>query len=143
MAEENKSNSNRYYGKYRALVTDNRDPKKQLRLKLVIPSILGEGESAWAMPCVPLLANYEGFFKLPQIGDGVWVEFEGGDLNFPVYLGGWSNPSKLPVDVYEDADKILHIHTRGGHKIQLDDKQTSTVLQCGMENFYGTKKISG
>ena len=67
MSEENKQEETRYFGKYRALVTNNQDPKKQLRVKCNIPSLLGGYESGWAMPCVPLLGNTEGLFKLPQV----------------------------------------------------------------------------
>lgn len=129
MSEETKQEETRYYGKYRALVTNNQDPKKQLRVKCNIPSLLGGYESGWAMPCVPLLGNTEGLFKLPQVGDGLWVEFESGDLNYPIYVGGWSNPSKVPVDDYAHADKVMQIQTRCGHKIQIDDVNNMVVLE--------------
>lgn len=129
MTDENKQEESRYYGKYRALVTNNQDPKKQLRVKCNIPSLLGGYESGWAMPCVPLLGNTEGLFKLPQVGDGLWIEFESGDLNYPIYVGGWSNPSKVPVDTYAHADKIMQIQTRGGHKVQIDDVNDMIVIE--------------
>ncbi len=99
---------NRFYGKYRALVVDNEDPESLGRLKLQVPSVLGdEVVTGWATPCVPYggAAN-QGWLMIPDVGAGVWIEFEEGDLEFPIWVGTfWSLPggdSELPKS--NDAD---------------------------------------
>lgn len=114
--------SDKYYGKYRALVTNNEDPQCRGRIKVKCPSLLGEYESAWCMPCVPFLCNDEGIFKLPNVGDGVWIEFEGGELNKPIYVGGWFNPKRQPQDDYSEATHQFCLRTKKGHLVKIDDK---------------------
>ena len=78
----------RYYGKYRGLVTDNRDPDKAGRLKLRVPSILADEETDWALPCLPFAGMAgAGLFLVPETDAQVWVEFEAGDLNRPIWTG--------------------------------------------------------
>jgi uncharacterized protein involved in type VI secretion and phage assembly len=126
----------RFLGKYRGFVVDNADPELLGRLKLQVPSVLGEEVvTGWAMPCLPYGGGPDqGLLFLPEVDAGVWVEFEEGDLEFPVWVGTfWSKPggdSELPrpnqADGSEAADvqdpptrKILK--TRKGHTIQLED----------------------
>ncbi len=115
---------NRYYGKYRAVVTDNRDPAHRGRLKVKAPALLGEAEIGWAMPCLPYAGGADrGFYMIPEVDDGVWVEFEAGSLSHPVWSGAWWAEDEAPLDDGGGApepDKKI-IKTRGGHLIQLDD----------------------
>jgi uncharacterized protein involved in type VI secretion and phage assembly len=88
----------RYFGKYRGMVLNNIDPLQSARIQVQVPDVLGPGISSWAMPCVPFAGKQSGVFVLPAIGDGVWVEFEQGDLNFPIWVGGfWGSPAEVPV----------------------------------------------
>lgn len=112
-----------YFGKYRAVVTNNNDPEQWGRIKVKCPSVLGNYESAWCMPCVPFLCNDEGIFKLPNVKDGVWIEFEGGNLSKPIYVGGWFNPKRMPHDKYSEATKKFCLRTKGGMSITIDDKE--------------------
>ncbi|HBA55054.1 MAG TPA: hypothetical protein DCZ04_11535 [Syntrophorhabdus aromaticivorans] len=126
----------RFYGKYRGLVVDNADPEQLGRLKIKVPSVLGENVvTGWALPCVPYGGDVnQGFLFIPEVGAGVWVEFEEGDLEFPIWVGTfWSKPggdSELPklskADGSEESSvqdpptgKI--IKTKKGHTIQLED----------------------
>ena len=79
----------RFYGKYRGFVASNLDPKRLGRLTLRIPSVFGnEVITGWAMPCVPYGGqDNQGFLCIPEPGAGVWVEFEEGDLEFPIWVG--------------------------------------------------------
>ena len=120
----------KFYGKYRAIVTNNNDPEQWGRIKVKCPSVLGDYESHWCMPCVPYLCNNEGVFTLPNVGDGVWIEFEEGKLNQPIYVGGWFNPNQYPSDDYANAHKRLIMKTRGGNIVKVDDTNNSIVLQC-------------
>ena len=78
------------------------DPESLGRLTVRVPSVLGsEVVTGWAMPCVPYGGDQnQGFLCIPEPGAGVWVEFEEGDLEFPIWVGTfWSKPggdSELP-----------------------------------------------
>jgi uncharacterized protein involved in type VI secretion and phage assembly len=79
----------RFYGKYRGMVINNIDPMQIGRLMVQVPDVTGLLPSTWAMPCLPFTGKQMGFWALPQIGTGVWVEFEQGDPNFPIWSGCW------------------------------------------------------
>ncbi|MHC4295870.1 MAG: phage baseplate assembly protein V [Planctomycetota bacterium] len=126
----------RFYGKYRAFVVDNADPEHLGRLKLKVPSVLGdEVVTGWAMPCTPYGGDAnQGFLFVPEIDAGVWVEFEEGDLEFPIWVGTfWSKPggeSELPKPndpdgteqgSVQDPPTRKIIKTVKGHTIQLED----------------------
>lgn len=91
----------RFLGKYRATVLLNTDPELRGRLQLLIPDVLGPIPSTWAEACVPLAGPTGppmGVYLVPPIGAGVWVEFEQGDINYPVWVGcRWGAPSDIPT----------------------------------------------
>lgn len=88
----------RFYGKYRGTVLNNVDPMQQGRILAVVPDVTGPLPSSWAMPCLPLAGINTGVFTVPPIGAGVWVEFEKGDPDYPVWVGGfWGSTAELPV----------------------------------------------
>jgi len=122
---------NRYYGKYRAVVTDNEDPEMRGRLMVHVPSLLGETEIGWAMPCLPHGGGADlGYYMIPEPGDGVWVEFEAGRLSYPIWSGTWWAREEAPKGAEDDdpspARKL--IKTAGGHLIQLDDSDGSESI---------------
>jgi hypothetical protein len=87
-----------FYGKFRGKVTDNRDPLRQARLSVLVPDVLGETPS-WALPCVPFAGPGSGFLALPPVGANIWVEFEGGDPDYPIWSGCfWGPRDALPTD---------------------------------------------
>ena len=87
-----------YSGLYRAIVSNINDPDKMGRVKVIIPELLGEKvESTWCMPCVPVCYDNGGDFCLPKLKETVWIAFESGDLDKPVYLGNWWSPHKTPT----------------------------------------------
>jgi uncharacterized protein involved in type VI secretion and phage assembly len=102
----------RYYGKYRGLVVDNADKQHLGRLKLQVPSVLGpDVVTGWATPCVPYGGHAnQGCLFIPEVGAGVWVEFEEGDLEFPIWVGTfWSKPggeSELPKPNDRDGKEL-------------------------------------
>ena len=86
------------YGKYRGTVMNNVDPMRIGRLQAAVPDVAGFVPSTWAMPCLPLAGINAGLFTVPMIGSGVWIEFEHGDPDFPIWVGGfWGSAAEVPV----------------------------------------------
>jgi uncharacterized protein involved in type VI secretion and phage assembly len=119
-----------HYGKYRGFVVDNRDPEKRGRLKLKVPTVLGDQDTGWALPCLPFggLAN-QGLFMIPEVDAQVWVEFEEGNLDHPIWVGVfWQQTSDTPEEAALDEPTTRIIRTPSGHVLQFDD-------QSGEEQF--------
>jgi len=90
--------TNRYYGKYRGTVFNNIDPEQRGRIQAIVPDVQGLVPTTWAMPCVPIAGKQEGFYMIPQIGAGVWIEFEQGDPEYPIWVGGfWGALLEVPA----------------------------------------------
>ena len=88
----------KYFGKYRGTVLNNLDPMQQGRLMVQVPDVAGLIPTTWAMPCVPVAGIQNGMFALPTIGSAVWVEFEQGNPDFPIWVGCfWGSPAEVPV----------------------------------------------
>ena len=88
----------RFYGKYRGMVLNNIDPMQQGRLQVQVPDVAGLIPTSWAMPCVPVAGIQNGMFALPMIGSGVWVEFEAGNPEYPVWTGCfWCSAAEVPA----------------------------------------------
>ena len=91
----------KYPGLYRGTVLNNVDPMQRGRLMLQIPDALSFSPSTWAEPCVPLAGPTGppmGVYMVPAIGTGVWVQFEHGDIDKPVWIGcRWGLPSDIPT----------------------------------------------
>ena len=90
--------SSPFYGKYRGTVINNIDPLQIGRIQAIVPDVAGFFPSSWAMPCVPVAGINMGMFTVPSIGAGVWVEFERGDPDFPIWVGGyWGSAAETPL----------------------------------------------
>lgn len=90
--------SERYYGKYRGMVLNNIDPMQQGRLQVQVPDVAGLAPASWAMPCVPIAGLQNGMVALPVIGSGVWIEFEQGNPEFPIWVGCfWGSVAEIPA----------------------------------------------
>lgn len=77
------------FGKYRAIVVDIEDPEKRGRIRVTCPSVLHNSISGWCEACLPNISSTGTDFSLPKAGDQVWIEFEQGNVNKPIYVGGW------------------------------------------------------
>jgi uncharacterized protein involved in type VI secretion and phage assembly len=127
-----------FWGKYRGKVTDTQDPMMLGRVKAEVPDVLGDVESGWATPCAPFGGSGMGFFALPKEGAGVWIEFEHGDPEYPVWVGCWfGSAADVPSEVNSPPYKKVLLKTEGGHKITLDD--TSGVGGITFETSGGQK----
>jgi uncharacterized protein involved in type VI secretion and phage assembly len=76
-----------YYGKYRGTVVNNVDPMQIGRIQAMVPDVSNVALSSWAMPCLPVAGLQMGVYTVPPIGAGVWIEFEKGDPDYPIWSG--------------------------------------------------------
>lgn len=78
----------RFFGLYRGTVKENVDPLLQGRLLVQVADVYGMLPGTWAMPCVPMAGPKMGAsFMPPPVGSSVWVMFEQGDPQTPVWMG--------------------------------------------------------
>jgi uncharacterized protein involved in type VI secretion and phage assembly len=92
------SNGERFYGKYRGTVINNIDLKQLGRIQAMVPDVSGFVPTSWCMPCVPHAGKQMGTFMVPQVGAGVWVEFEQGDPDYPIWVGSfWGIAAEVPA----------------------------------------------
>lgn len=139
--------TNIYYGIYEGIVSDNADPNKCGRIKVICPKVLGgKTESAWCRPVVPVAYNGGGDFCVPQKNEAVWIMFIGGDVNKPVYLGGWwsaartplgsdySNVNDLRVISYSDCVIVMQ---NGEINISVSDGDNEITVKNGEIKFKG------
>ncbi len=107
----------KHYGKYSGEVTDNRDDENRGRLKVKVPSVFGEELEVRARPCLPF-----GHFFVPDPGAKVWVEFEGGDPGYPIWVGTWYPDGTTPQQAAVSPPESRVIQTPSGHTIEIHDQ---------------------
>jgi len=100
-----------FLGKFRATVTDNRDPLMKGRVRVKAPDVYGENESGWALPALPYTGNKVGLFLIPPTNASVWVEFEHGDPDYPIWAGGFWSESEVPASPGVAEMKVLKTDT--------------------------------
>jgi len=113
-----------FFGKYRGIVTDNMDPLMVGRIRARVPDVMGDQESGWAMPCAPFGGDGMGFFAVPKVGAGVWIEFEHGDPEYPIWSGcWWGSAAEMPPTLLAPPppSKKVMLKTEGGHTVLIDD----------------------
>ena len=139
--------TDRFYGKYRGLVAINVDPLNLGRLKALVPEVLGEIPSSWALPCAPYAGTGAGFFAVPPIGAGVWIEFEAGDVSRPIWTGAWWATGEVPMDergIPAQAPTTKIFRTEFGLLMAFDDlAQTITISDALGLNLMTVKVLEG
>lgn len=131
----------RHFGKYRGIVTEITDPAEICRIKARVPAVFGEDVSPWAMPALPFAGPQHGLVLLPEVGDGVWIEFEAGDPSFPIWSGCWWARGQVPGP---QGETIRVLATSAGHKVILNeaDDEVKLVHPGGAEVTLGSSEIS-
>lgn len=88
----------KFYGKYRGTVVDNVDTMQRGRILAVLTDTSLTLPLTWAMPCVPAAGPLAGMVSVPAVGAGVWIEFEQGDPDYPIWVGCyWGSAAELPA----------------------------------------------
>lgn len=116
--------SEKFYGKHRGVVLNNIDPQQQGRILVQVPDVLGLGLSSWAMPCVPIAGSQMGIYVVPLISAGVWVEFEGGNPDYPIWSGCfWGSAAEVPALAFAGipASPNIVLQTTGQNTIVVSD----------------------
>lgn len=107
-----------FFGVYRATVTEVADPMMLGRIKVLAPSVLGGLESNWALPSFAFAGAQHGLILVPELGDSVWIQFEEGDAEKPIWNGAYFNQA---TPIVGDPAKVRALTTSQGHKIVLDE----------------------
>lgn len=125
---ENKGEICQYFGKYRGTVSDNEDELHLGRIRAKVRDVYQDHESTWALPCVPYAGNGVGFFFIPPVGASVWIEFEQGDPDYPIWTGCFwdEKKDKLPASPAIAGTKVLKTETA---TITLDDKKGIITIE--------------
>lgn len=113
----------RFYGKYRGVVSD--VDATTCRIKATVPAVYGDVDSGWCMPCVPYAGPNVGIAFLPEVGSAVWIEFEGGDVSYPIWTGCFWRAGEVPSDVDDDVKVVV---TASAFEIKIDDGQESMTI---------------
>lgn len=130
----------RYFGKYRGLVVGTTDTEMRGRLQVQVPAVLGSA-SLWAEPCVPYAGDGVGFLMLPEPGTGVWVEFEGGDPSYPIWVGCFWGRGQIP----DQTGATVKIVRTEACEVKLDDlaqEVTTTTDQGGKTSVTGSVELT-
>jgi type VI secretion system (T6SS) baseplate-like injector VgrG len=118
------SDAPKYFGKYRGVVVNTLDPERRARLQAAVPDVFGTEPCSWALPAVPFAGPHSGFVGLPAVGAGVWIEFEQGNPDYPIWSGcWWGTQSELPTVVLPGAGTVdqIAIVTTGGRSVLITD----------------------
>ncbi len=121
------SNDQKFYGKYRGTVFNNNDPEQRGRLKLTVPDVFQDNISTWAEACAPLSGPSGlamGFYMVPPVNAGVWVEFEQGDPDHPIWTGcRWHASGDVPKKAMEGnpSSPNIVLQTLGQHSVVISD----------------------
>jgi uncharacterized protein involved in type VI secretion and phage assembly len=111
----------KFFGKYRGTVLNNVDPMQIGRIQALVPDVENLRPIGWAMPCVPLAGPQMGAYFVPPVGAGVWIEFEEGDPDFPIWVGGyWNTAADVPALAQDRASDIV-LQTAGQNAIVISD----------------------
>lgn len=130
------------FGKYRGKVTANTDPMLMGRIQVTAAAALGTA-CVWALPCAPFAGASVGFFAIPPVGANVWVEFEGGNPDFPIWsgcfwgIGEWpasmALPQMLVVKTQTATLTLNDLPGIGGITIQTADGKKIAISATGIE----------
>jgi hypothetical protein len=122
----------RVYGKHRGKVVRNDDPDGLGAVLVTVPSVLGETVEVWAKPCFA-----SGHFFVPPAKAGVWIEFEAGEVGYPLWVGTWYPKGTTPPEAGKPSQDHRVVHTPSGHVVELSDEagKEKVVVRHKVDSF--------
>lgn len=144
-------NESRFLGKYRGVVVDNQDPSRLGRVRARVPDALGDNVSGWALPSSPYAGKGVGLFMIPPADALVWIEFEHGDPDFPIWTGCFWSEADVPTPNGSPDVKLLKTDSatltiddskgRSGVTIETTSGLKLVLDSSGIEITNGQSKI--
>jgi hypothetical protein len=138
MSADRPSSKKKYFGKYRGVVFNNADVEQKGRIQALVVDVLGMTPTTWALPCLPLtgiVGVQSGTFFLPPLDANVWIEFEHGDVNYPIWSGCfWGTQSQIPLVALAGTPETAPIvmQTVGQNILWIGgDPVTGITISCG------------
>jgi uncharacterized protein involved in type VI secretion and phage assembly len=128
-------------------VVDNNDPTTRGRLQVKVPSLFGEF-AVWAMPCVPYAGKKVGFYSLPPVDAGVWVEFEAGDPSYPVWTGCFWADDEVPdsggpdIKIWKTAKITARLDDSKGELLLQNDSDSKTTYASTVKIESGSANVT-
>jgi uncharacterized protein involved in type VI secretion and phage assembly len=138
--------SEKQYGKFRGVVVDNADPENQGRIKAQVPDALHDVPTGWAYPAAPYAGPGVGVWTIPPKGASVWIEFERGEIAYPIWSGCWWGGEQRPADSdgVKAVPSLKIIRSEQGLMVSLDDEgQTISLSDADGQNFLEIKVQEG
>ncbi len=121
-----------FYGKYRGVVTDNDDPNGLGRIRVKVQDVLGDQESGWALPALPYAGDGVGLYLIPPVDAFVWVEFEHGEPDYPIWTGCfWLTSTTVPEEASGPDIKLLKTDIA---TITIDDSDSDSSITIETTN---------
>lgn len=114
------SGQTEFFGKYRGKVEMNLDPLGVGRVQVSVADVMGDGSLAWAMPCLPGAGPGVGIFTIPPVGANVWVEFERGDPDYPIWSGGFWDTGDTPASM-GPTQSVTHVWAGDSFRLEILD----------------------
>lgn len=131
----------RYYSSYRGFVYSNEDPENLNRLQLLVPHLNPRvPDETWAYPKNNYSGNGYGLHILPKKGNMVWVEYEFGNLDNPIWsFGHYSENQK--AEEFTD-DNIFGFKTPAGSLVIINDNEGEESISIKLKDYKDTIEIT-
>jgi uncharacterized protein involved in type VI secretion and phage assembly len=111
-----------------AIVKDNNDPEGMGRVKVTYSWGRADNESPWLRMQTPYAGAGKGFYFIPEVGEEVRVDFEGGNPDKAYVAAGHYN-GKATSGYGDAGNAVKAIHTKSGTRIVFNDKEGSVHIE--------------
>lgn len=129
-------------GIYRAIVKDISDPQNRARIRVLIPAIhdikAKISTLPWADCCSIIAGPDRSAIRIPDVGDVVYVMFEQGDKNYPVWMGSWWGKNDLPSEIPKGQES-KHLVIKAGEGFTIDISMENTSKYISVQTSDGSE----